>query len=82
MIDEKSWSKFRDYIREVRLTGVQVKYIGRPSKLVRYVTGTPVTGNKMYVGDLVFTANDFINFTHMTTSFSIDGVLVSNLYEG
>lgn len=81
MVDESKWNKFRDYIRGVRLNGVQVKYIGRPTKQPMYVTRSAVVGNKLYVGDMAFTGRDFINVTHMTTSFSIDGVLLSQLYQ-
>lgn len=80
MIDSIGWRNFRDYIRSVRLNGVQVKFIGRKSKQPLYVTGTPVNGNKLFVGDIVLTEKDFVNMTHLTTSFSIDGVLVSTIY--
>ena len=81
MVNATTWRNFRDYIRGVRLNGVQVKYIGRPTKHPVFVTGTPVNGNKLFVGDLVFTERDFVNVIHLTTSFSINGVLVSQLFE-
>lgn len=80
MINSTTWRNFRDYIRGVRLTGAQVRYIGRPSKKPMFVTGTPVNGNKLFVGDLAFTENDFVNATHLTTSFSLNGVLLSQLF--
>lgn len=80
MISELNWRAFRDYLRSVRLTGVPIKFIGRKSRLPMFVTGVPILGNKIYVGEITLAEKDFVNVTHLTTSFSIDGVLVSQLY--
>jgi hypothetical protein len=81
MIDDNSWEKFRGFIREIRLNGVPVKYIGRPTKKPMYVTGTGKSNNKIIVGDIVLGKRDFVNLLHLTTSFSVDGELISTLYQ-
>lgn len=80
MIDVKEWNAFRDFLRELRLSGKQIRYIGRKNVVPLYVTGVPVQGDKIFIGnDIVLNQKGFVNRTHMTTSFVVDGVLVSKL---
>lgn len=80
MIDIKEWREFRDFLRDTRLTGKQIKYIGKKNVVSLFVTGVPVLGEKIFVGnDIVLLPKSFVNRTHLLTSFAIDGVPVSKV---
>ena len=81
MIEEKSWELVRDALRNLRLEGKQIKFIGRKSQHPTYVTGVPVHGGKIYVTDGILLPKDFINRVHLLSSFSVDGVNMSNLIQ-
>ena len=77
MIDQQNWISFRHQLRDLRLTGKSVKYIGKTSKTPLFITGIPVAGNKIFVGDIVLDQRSFLNLTHLQNSFSVDGTIIT-----
>ena len=80
MIDSGLWTQFRDHLRDTRLKGQRIKYIGKKFSVPVYVTGVPVIGNKIYINEGVLTEKDFTCRRHMLTSFSVNGELLINSF--
>lgn len=79
MIEQTVWEAFRHKLRSIRTTGKLVKYIGKPSKTPVFISGIPMKGERIYLGndkDFSVGPKDFVNATHLNSSFSIDGVLI------
>ena len=79
MIDSQTWLNFRHKIRDIRLSGKQVKYIGRSAKASAIVSGVPIAGTKIFVDDIVLDARNFVSLTHLKNAFSVDGKIISEI---
>lgn len=81
MIEEKAWELVRDAIRNIRLEGKQVKFLGSRNQHLTYVTGVPIQGGKIYITNGVLMPKDFLNRIHLLSSFSVGGMNLSNLIQ-
>lgn len=79
MIDSQTWLNFRHKIRDIRLSGKQVKYIGRSAKSASIVSGVPIAGSKIFAEDIVLDARNFVSLTHLQNAFSVDGKIISDI---